>query len=221
MRCREIRSEIEKVIRRENDINLALIEEHIQQCTDCYREYKAAVSLAKTLNLCTQDDKTNLMPLEERRKLVVAQAAQAAAQAQNNSIFGHRHRVSFGKVFASLGVVMAAALVTILTIIPFKYDTTIGYEVAFAGLDRELIEDNNIICDLLYELGLRDADVDVQGCNVTCSLLIIDLKSKEEAEMVISAVNQIGTDNITSNVIPVHKSETSTILNRANKEILD
>ena len=66
-----------------------------------------------------------------------------------------------------------------------------------------MVADDNIICDMLYSMGLLEAAVDVLGCDSTCSLLIFDLKSREEAQLVVAAFHQVDDDHVKTDVIPV------------------
>lgn len=81
-----------------------------------------------------------------------------------------------------------------------------AYEVALNGVTPDMVEDNDIICDMLYDVGLTEAAVEVVGCDTTCALVIYDLKTKKEAEMVVNIFNAIEKSDITTDVKPVKQS---------------
>ena len=115
---------------------------------------------------------------------------------------------------------MVATLIAALTLIPFQYDQTIGYEVAFAGVERELVEEDERVCDMLFALGLIEAAVDYLGCDTTCKLTVFDLKSKQEVQLVVAAFAHINPMDLNTNVIPVRATVSGSLLDRANERIL-
>jgi hypothetical protein len=121
----------------------------------------------------------------------------------------------------AFGTFMVVTVLVLLTLVPYKFTRTIGYEISFDGVNKELADDVGRICDMLFALGLENADVDVLGCDTTCSLLIVDLKSEDEVELVIAAFYQVDHDNLSTNVIPVRTSKTGTLLDKANETLLN
>ncbi|MFQ5608034.1 MAG: T9SS type A sorting domain-containing protein [Candidatus Zixiibacteriota bacterium] len=79
---------------------------------------------------------------------------------------------------------VAVAALALFTLVPFTYQDTIGYEVAFAGVDRDVALDKTRLHEVLEQLGVEGAVVDVFGCEETCNLRITDLKTAHDAQLV-------------------------------------
>jgi hypothetical protein len=74
---------------------------------------------------------------------------------------------------------------------------------------------------MLFEMGLMEAAVDVIGCDTTCSLLIFDLKTRTEAQLVAAAFSSIDSLNLNTDVVPVHTTVTRSLWHRVNEGILN
>ncbi len=212
MRCREVRTQIDGILSRtKEDIDDAA-KSHVKQCSKCRAEYAAVQTLRESYNNLEPNLEVNKIPFETMKKNVV----------QESLAYRDIQKFPFGMKNYSLAIGLAGAVVVILflTLVPFKYDQTIGYKVAFAGVDQSYVNEDHAICDLLYNIGLLEADVDYQGCAETCSLTVIDLKSEAEANLVIAALNDAHPDAITSTVTPIRATTTATLLDKANEKIL-
>ncbi|MCK5127355.1 MAG: hypothetical protein KAR42_13955 [candidate division Zixibacteria bacterium] len=213
MQCREVSKQIQRMLHKElNGLDNSALK-HIKQCSKCYHEYTVVQALRTSYKTVREMPKQDIIPFTEIKN-TVENSVNGLKKNPDSRSWGFRKPVlSF-----SLGTLFV--VFCLFALIPFQYSKTIGYEVAFAGVDITIVEEDNFICDILCDLGLHDADVDVKGCNVTCSLLIIDLASKEDAEKVVEAFTLISDHNITSNVIPIKARKSATLLNRANDKIL-
>ena len=195
--------------------------DHLKKCPNCTREAEAAQKLQQLLAAAGADDLSDLLPLTEQKRLVEARTAspggrsRSALSIRRATIGWPRWRPALG-----LGVTIAVSLLAILTLVPFRYHRTVGYEVAFAGVNRELVEEDDRICDMLYTLGLPEAAVDVRDCDTTCRLTIIDLKSKEEVQLVVSALARANTGELTTDIVPIRASASGSLLDQANERIL-
>jgi hypothetical protein len=195
---------------------------HLEQCSDCAECARAAGLLERVYDSARENDTLAVTPLAEQRKLVEARLAAARSAGANRPLAGklfdavRSHRV----LSASATVVVAALLV--VTLIPFRYDRTVGYELAVEGVHQNLVdEDNNVLCEMLYTLGLIEADVDVQGCDTTCALTVYHLKSRSEAQLVIAALTRINPAILTTDVKPVRATTSGSLLERANEELIE
>ena len=108
-------------------------------------------------------------------------------QSQKGTIMGrvysHLNNLNRGSRVAVTAAVAVAAL-ALFTLVPFTYQDTIGYEVAFAGVDKNIALDKTKLHEVLEQLGVEGAVVDVFGCEETCNLRITDLKSAQDARLV-------------------------------------
>ena len=93
----------------------------------------------------------------------------------------------------SIGIAAVAAILVLSALIPFKYDNTIGYEVALAGVDRAIAMDTDKINEFLVQLGFDDAEVSVSDCEQTCKVRISHLASPEDCHIVKTAFDEVLT----------------------------
>lgn len=99
------------------------------------------------------------------------------------------------RLSVSLGIVGLLLLVSML--VPFKYQDSIGYEVAFAGVDKTLALDEAKLNDILTRLGIENAVIDVTGCEATCNVKISEISSPDHAKMLVAAFGVIGNCLVT------------------------
>lgn len=195
--------------------------DHLHSCSHCRQEAQVADLLTQVLEAAGEDDTANLTPFLEARRRVETQTASSSAR---NSVTDQaRPGFSVRRWWRPARVVYASvALAALLavTLIPFQHDQTVGYAVAFAGVERELVKDNEFICDLLYDLGLLEADVDILGCDTTCAVQVLELRTLEEAQLVVKALARANGAELSSDIIPVREGASSSLLQRAGHRFL-
>jgi hypothetical protein len=173
------------------------LRKHLQACSTCAREAKALGLLARLMAVAADGDRENLTPLEDQRALVEERVRQASRRPVP-ILDGWVKRLQYG------GALVTAMIVLVLVgLTPFDSENASGYSVAFGGIDVDLAQDDERICEMLYILGLHEAEVDLLDCDTTCNLLIVDLKTEAEANLVVAAMTTLSDDGITSNVIPI------------------
>ena len=193
--------------------------DHLNQCPTCAREAAAAGTLRQMFTAAGVNDMEKVTPLHDQKLQVEARVARQ--QRPNvNAGMARRGRLKWRPAFGVGVVFVAAILIAALTLIPFQYDRTIGYEVSFAGIERELVEEDERVCDILFELGLIEAAVDFLGCDTTCKLTVFDLKSKQEVQLVVAAFAQVNPMDLTTDINPVRATVSGSLLDRANERIL-
>jgi hypothetical protein len=122
----------------------------------------------------------------------------------------------------ALGAIPAVVtLILVLAVIPVSRHRITGWEVALEGVSLELGQDDDLICEMLFEMGLMEAAVDVIGCDTTCSLLIFDLKTRTEAQAVVSAFSSLDSLSLQSDVVPVRSTITRSLWHRVNEGVLN
>jgi len=201
MRCGEARARIERALGGQPEaLDDHALRQHLADCPACARQAAAVGRLDQILKLAAEDDREGLPSLAAQRPLVEARARQATqssrGRATSRTPLGARLR--YGGVLATAAIVLA-----LVSLIPFDSHRTLGYSVAFGGVDRDLAQDGERICELLYVLGLDHADIDHLDCDTTCKFVIVDLTSEAEARLVVTAVNNLSDDDVTSDVIPI------------------
>jgi hypothetical protein len=162
--------------------------DHLQSCPECARLAEAVETLKRDLSLAGRHDIadglsfTALRNEVERRTSLARQPSNKEYTLMGILTNPIRHNPKL-----SLGLAVAAVILVMATLVPFSYDRTIGYEVAFAAVDPSLALDDTRINELLGKLGVEDAVVDVTDCNVRCNIKIGSLSTPEEAHLVRAA----------------------------------
>jgi len=124
-----------------------------------------------------------------------------------------RRRPSIGLTIGLVAIVLA-----VVTLIPFSFENTVGYEMAIAGINKDLAMDSDRINQLMAALGLDDARVNVGDCEETCVLKISDLDSEGEVKIVATAFDKLG-NCVLEDVHEVSGKESMTLLQKAKKKI--
>ncbi|MFH2047914.1 MAG: hypothetical protein ABIJ12_00560 [bacterium] len=214
MRCSEARL---KITGSRRDLkNNPELQEHLKACSACAKEAGAAQALKEIFDISSKNDLTNITPLDSRLKFVIAEADNRNTADRRK--FKIRSLLSQRPVFGISAVATAVVLI-LFAVIPFKYEQVVGYEIIFRGVDRDLVEEHTTVCDILFNLGLEEADIDFLGCDTTCNITVQFLKSKDEVEKVISAFSEINDYDLSSHVIPIHANTTRSLLDQVDDKI--
>jgi hypothetical protein len=111
---------------------------------------------------------------------------------------------------------MVAVILVVVTFVPFTRYRTVGYDLNLHNVSLELAQNDEHICELLARLGLVDAGVDLKGCDTTCSLAILDLKSEREAHLVVGAIARLSETDLSSSITPIRTKSSQSLLGQAN-----
>jgi len=221
MRCREAKSRL-IAFQRANSARIDDREllDHLKNCPACAQNAMAITTLRQMLIAASENDSSEILPLSVQRQRVEAQMKPG-----EHSITRHislriiRNNLIGRKPLFRIGVVIAIATLVVMTLVPFKYDRIVGYEIAFAGICPELVEEDNILCDMLYTMGLAEVDVDILGCDTTCNLLVYHLESHEDAQYVVSTFSEINAIDLSAEIIPVLTSTHGSLLAQVNERL--
>jgi hypothetical protein len=219
MQCREARHRLEKHGQDSSAVEAdKQLIDHLQNCPDCARDAVAGNVLNRLFVSASTDDTLDMIPLAQNRTRIEALASNKDGRKtfSKTTIGKDRKR----RPILSFGTIIAAALLLVLTLVPFKYNRIVGYEIAFDGVNKELGVDTERICDMLFDIGLNEADIDDLVCDTTCSMIIIDLKTKEEVRQVIAAFTAIDHVSLVTDVMPVRTIASGSLLDHANETIL-
>ena len=213
MRCREARHRLTSsgsdsaALRNNRELM-----EHIAQCPACAEYARATGTLRQMLIAASTNDSDDITPISQQRKIIDKRMAESSESRVDMQPYR-------GRIRLSIGIAVGVVLLVLISIVPFGYDRTVGYHVAFAGLCEEVAVDDDRICDILYNLGLDEADIGAAYCDTTCTIHIVELRSLEEAELVVQAFSGLCRIDPTANVIPVVKRESASLLDQANEKI--
>lgn len=198
MRCREARHRL--IAHGGRDFAPPLDPEvlaHLEQCPRCARDAEVMKLLGAITVAAGNDDRQNMMPLAMMRERV----EQRTAASQRGII--RRRPAGRSLVFAGAAVVIAMFVAAQVFFSAKTENHIIGYEVAFAGVERDVAEDTESICYMLWTLELPEANVDEVTCDTTCRVHIVYLQSPEEATRVIEAFSRLDNAYHSAEIIPV------------------
>lgn len=219
MRCSEAKSRLSHSVALDDRELL----KHLKRCPKCAEEARLSGVMRSILGAASVDDREGMMPMAEARAMIEA-ASRISATSHRNGLRKVRQEktrsVSVRRPLVGFGVAIAVAALIVMVLTPFEDEQIIGYEVNVAGIQRELVEDNTMLCDLLYKLGLDDADVDILGCDTTCRVQVLYLKSRDEVQLVLAAMSEINSGDLTTNVRTIRSTSSGTFLDRSNEDIL-
>jgi hypothetical protein len=214
MRCDEARKRLNDAFDAgrtiADDVPLAA---HIRQCADCAALADRLLSFRDDLAAAGVDDLDGGRSFEQTRRQVESQASRGAVRHAKETSIMARLQSSLTPPRVGIGVAAVAALLVLALLVPFKFqDNTLGYEVAFAGVDRGIAMDTERIDQFLAQLGLENAVVDVGDCEQTCKVKISKLESADAAYLVYTAFNDFLTIEIKADVMELQQSEDGEIV---------
>ncbi|MFH1685905.1 MAG: FlgD immunoglobulin-like domain containing protein [bacterium] len=167
--------------------------DHLRQCRECALLAQAEQTMRRDLDTAAPDDNVDVVGLPAFRKLVEARAAGIAKRnyretnRMSEMVDNLRRRP---RVSLTLG--LAVVVLLFVTLVPMKWDSEVGYEVALAGVDKNLAMDQFRIQQLLDKLGIENANIQLGNCEATCKLTIGDLKNEREVKIVTTAFDELG-----------------------------
>ena len=234
MQCHDARNKLAEYNRTGLDISAdPELMEHVRKCPECARDLVADNAIQKLFVTAGADDTEGMMPMAQCRIRVEAQAVRMSATAGRRGFFKWvPANILTRRPALSFGTIAAVVVLAILAFVPFSYHHTVGYTITMEGVNQKLAGDIGRICDMLHTMGLEDAEVDILGCDTSCDLtgarecdticklLFVELKTREEAQRVVSAFTRIDSKSLTTNIEPVITRTSGTLLDRANRTIL-
>jgi len=166
---------------------------HLQTCADCAAFARAERALSRDLAAVAADEGLDDMPLSDIRSRVEARLRELA-HPKFKEVFLMSAALRQIKRRPTLSFSMAALVIVLFvaTLVPFSFTRTVGYEVAIAGVDRELAVDTVKVSTLLNALGVKDAAVTVGDCDTTCVLKISALQSEDDVDLITTAFAELG-----------------------------
>jgi hypothetical protein len=203
--------------------------EHLGKCRECQSLLAAEQAVTSDLESLRSES-----PIDELAFARVKSATEKATAISGivNSYDYILNWLFFKKRFQiSIGV--AAIIVGFMALVPFNFREKAGYEIAIAGVDKCIAEDNTEIGSLFSALGmekdktseLRDSlDVNeirlnVGECRETCYLTISDLKSEKDVAFVVKKIIELGCCQI-DKIVPIFRNESSSLLKHITKKLL-
>lgn len=225
MRCSEAKRRLsQRPLDRAKQVDDLKLREHLQECSGCSRHAAALEALNRDLAMASVHDTDGGLPLSFIKSRVEARASiTSSGKIKENPLMAAFTKSFRKRPRVSVSIVTAVVVLAFLTLIPFKLDRTVGYEVAVAGVDKALALDGDRVTALLNQLGLEGAAVDVTDCAATCNVIIRELKSQKDADLVAAAFKSGGGTNVNLEIIcdirKIIGEESGSLLNHANNMV--
>ena len=193
--------------------------DHLKNCPACTHLARTEQRLQQAFTTVdTTNTSDSISWSDQKVQVEAAVALNSRKQTKETSIMSNIAKQLKRRPRLSLSLGVMAVLIALAALVPFKYDQTVGYEVAFAGVDPELAMDDAKIDDLLARLGVGECVVDVSDCAATCKLKISELKSPDDARLVAAAFDGLENVELISDVSPVVIKLKTTLLARAKNQ---
>ncbi len=194
MRCEEVKNRIEQLnFTQRPEITDSEILRHLDHCSKCCEMLQTEQLMANVFKSASVDDDEDIMPLSEQFKKIDARLENKKPK-----------KVISLKIAYGIAAMLALFF---LSMLPFSNDSIVGYNLTLNGVAKEIALDNDLICDMLFEMGLIEAGVDVGDCSATCDLTIFDLKNEKEIQLVVTAISLMNPGAMNSSVVPIMKRE--------------
>jgi hypothetical protein len=208
MRCK-------KVIRLLNEGRLLdeSARQHLSGCPSCRDEVAAAEALSAALIATRADDHNNATQFARLRSRVEAQAP------KETSIMSKIFENITSRPRTALGVSIAAALFLFVTLVPFSYQTTAGYKVAFSGVDPSVSP--QVIEKSLAALGYSDISISVSTDNDRADYFITNVSSKSQAREIAAAFASLAHFTGEPVLTPVKKTVSGTLYAQARDRLIE
>jgi len=214
MRCAQVRRRITDrpdTVRTDD-----MIRRHITDCRKCARFLAAEQQLDRSFETMERESEASSPLSLVRRKVEARIDSSARPQIQENSFMSHitRQLRTRPRTMLSIGVVATAILV--MTLIPFRVDQTIGYEVAVAGVNKDLAFDDNRLSELLTALEIPETHLPIGDCDATCRVTFREIQSESQARMLVAAFEELNGVTV-EYVVPVDSAQNLTLIQKARK----
>lgn len=184
MSCRKIRERL-------NTRPLMLDEEsrrHLENCPECAAFYRAMQVLDDGFKAAREQDEPTTpvseLKIKVERKLEIAKETSLMTQIKEQ--LGRRPTLAAGMVLAVLAFLF-------ITLVPFSYTTTVGYNVIYSDLEKAPDISTERLAEALGALGYDRVNVNLGGNN--CELLNLpSYRAAEEAAVAFTAMTGISVN---------------------------
>ena len=218
MRCREALDRLNQPAPFDWQSDTELLE-HLKTCPACARQAEVARELRQAFAEASVPDEADDIGWPEQIHRVETAAGSLSHQPKETLIMSTLKRQWKLRPKLSAGIVVAAIVLLAAAVIPFKFDQTVGFEVAVAGVNRDLALNQNRLDEFLKQLGLTNAKIHVTGCDSTCRLIVSSLESPVEADLVARAFEEIANVDVNISLNEVTEEVSGTVITHAIQKI--
>lgn len=212
MRCRKL----ERHLSKSRELTDAL-RGHLNECPECARLAEAESLLVTTLDAKREQVADAATPLNVMRAQVEARLAAADKQERRlmdtvNQKINRRPRLTWG-----LAAVVAVLL--FLTLVPFGYEVTVGYDVACTGMGAETAAYQPALTEALAALGY-DASVSVSHNGDQVDYFISPLPDRYAAREAAAALTTITGASEGIEINPIVEEHSASLYAQVRDQII-
>lgn len=204
---------------------------HLESCVACRSLVLAEQAVANDIASVRQDMPETELDFAKIRNAAEAKSEmirRAAADGKSGAVLNFL----LGKKRYRLAIGLAVVVFGFLGFVPFNFQERAGYEIAIAGVDKTIAEDNTEITSLFCALGMeeektsalhdsldvKEIRLNVGECRETCYLTICDLKTEKDVAFVVNKIIELGCCQI-DKIAPVFRNESSSLLKHIAKKM--
>lgn len=222
MRCHEARKRIDSrdFLKSGPEIDHDL-QDHLANCEECRGYAALSGTMERLFEAARAEDSAGLKSVDQQRHEIEARL-RVTSEERLRAIGRSSLRIArpvYTRPAFRFGLATAVVVLAAVAFVPFSFYQTVGYDLNLQGVSRHLAHSDEQICELLTRLGLVEAGVDLRGCDSTCSLAILDLKTETEAHLVAGAIARLNESGLTSSIVPIRTRSTRSLLEQANELI--
>jgi hypothetical protein len=197
------------------------LQEHLRSCPTCAQQAEATQQLHQAFIESAVPDMVDQVTWAEQKQQVEDAASRShRIRPREIPVMSALKRQFYLRPRLSASLTAAVVVLLAATLIPFKFDQTVGFEVAVAGVDRDLALNEERINEFLEQLGLSKAQVNVTGCDTTCRLVVSNLRSSSDARLVAKAFEGIGQHHIIVSLNEIKEAVSGSALSHAMHKVL-
>jgi len=178
------------------------LREHLDGCPACSREVTAWRLLDTALEYTRGEEEEPATPFPEIRARIAANIGRENEKEDSimkkvqNQIVSHRR--------FSIALVVAATVFAFIVLVPFSYNRTVGYNVAYTGLDSRYDLSPEMLTEVLRSLGYEQARVELTQNGSYLDYSITGLPSRtaaREASVAFSSLTRYSGEPVITPVI--------------------
>jgi hypothetical protein len=154
MRCREAKRRLNKTGEIDEELR-----RHLDGCPACSREFAARRLLDSAVESARGEKEMPITPFSEIRARVAADVGRE--EEKEDSIMSKVKNQFANHPRFSIGLVTALFVFVFVVLVPFSYDRTVGYNLAYTGLDSKYDLPPKMLTDVLSSLGYEQVRVEL------------------------------------------------------------
>jgi len=195
------------------------VDEHIRTCSSCKRAAEAALMMQNALNAARGAEP--VLPLSAVRERVEAAAKRYELKTPLEKLMSKINEACHARprLWAGLGAALAVFL--FLTLVPFSYSRTVGYQVTISGVGGNLNISPELLAATLSTVGYDNISVSKSANNGGGEYTFANISTQEEAEDVAETFTVFAANSGQPEVKPIRENVTWSLLAQAVDRVAD